>query len=205
MDLAGSWHAGTFVGIGSQAEYGLADVPLNGSLPVNPSSGYGIAKFAAGRLCSIRCRQTGMRFNWARVISVFGENDADHTLIKYLLNSFSSGETPELTECGQTWDYIYVKDCARAILSIGRKGTDGRTYCIGSGQPRKLRDYVTAVRDIAAPGAEIRFGVKDYYPHQPMFLSADIRELTEDTGFIPQFSFEDGIRDIIGKTNAKRS
>ena len=30
-----------------------------------------------------------------------------------------------------------------------------------------------------------------------MYLGADIRELTEDTGFMPEVSFADGIREVI--------
>jgi len=39
-----------FIGAGSQAEYGIATEPLRPETPVNPESGYGIAKYAAGKL-----------------------------------------------------------------------------------------------------------------------------------------------------------
>ena len=197
VELAHSWGAKAFVGVGSQAEYGHSNVPLNGSLPVNPESGYGIAKYASGKLCSLRCQQLGIRFNWARVLSVYGENDADHTLIMYLLKTLLKGDVPELTKCEQTWDYIYAEDCARAIISIGQRGKDGKTYCIGSGKPRKLREYVESLRDVIDPTLELRFGVKEYYPHQAMVLCADISELTADTGFVPRYSFEEGITKVV--------
>ena len=41
------------------------------------------------------------------------------------------------------------------------------------------------------------FGKKEYYPHQPMYLVADISELTADTGWKPQVSFVDGIKAIL--------
>jgi nucleoside-diphosphate-sugar epimerase len=37
-----------FVGVGSQAEYGIVTEPLKPETPVNPQSGYGIAKYTAG-------------------------------------------------------------------------------------------------------------------------------------------------------------
>ena len=197
VELANSWGAKAFVGVGSQAEYGHSDVPLNGSLPVNPESGYGIAKYASGRLCSLRCQQLGLRFNWARVLSVYGEKDANHTLIMYLLKTLLNGDVPELTKCEQTWDYIYAEDCARAILCIGQKGKEGKTYCIGSGKPRRLREYVETLRDVIDPALELRFGVKEYYPHQAMMLCADISELTADTGFVPEYTFEEGIAKVV--------
>lgn len=197
VDLAYSWGAKTFIGVGSQAEYGPKDVALIGSLPVNPESGYGIAKYAAGKLCSLRCQQLGLRFNWARILSVYGEHDADHTLIMYLLKTLLDGNVPELTKCEQVWDYIYAEDCARAILAIGTNGVANKTYCIGSGKPRQLKEYVETLRDIVDPTLELKFGVKDYYPHQPMVLCANISELTADTGFVPKYSFEDGISKVV--------
>ncbi|WII08519.1 NAD(P)-dependent oxidoreductase [Methanomassiliicoccales archaeon LGM-DZ1] len=200
--LAADWGAEAFVGTGSQAEYGPCDMKLSSRTPVNPESGYGIAKYAAGRMCRLLCGSLGIRFGWARVISVFGDRDADHTLIMYLIKSLLAGKTPELTGCDQIWDYIYAKDCAAALKAIGERGKDGTAYCIGSGKPRRLRDYVEAVRDIVAPGAELRFGVKPYYPHQPMMLAGDISELTEDTGFVPQYSFEEGIMNVLAYVRA---
>jgi nucleoside-diphosphate-sugar epimerase len=35
------------------------------------------------------------------------------------------------------------------------------------------------------------------YPHQPMYLCADISELTSDTGWKLEISFEEGVRRIL--------
>ena len=198
VDLAESWGAKAFVGAGSQAEYGHSEVSLNGSVPVDPTSGYGIAKYSAGKLCRLFCQQKGIRFNWARILSVYGENDADHTLIMYLIHTLLEGGVPELTKCEQMWDYIYSKDAAYALLCIGEKGVDGKVYCIGSGECRPLKAYVEDLRDAVDPSKEVRFGVKPYYPHQAMYLCADISELTADTGFRPRYGFKKGISELIG-------
>jgi len=204
VNLASSWGAKSFVGVGSQAEYGIANVPLNKDTPVNPESGYGIAKYAAGKLCELLCHQKKMKFNWARILSVYGPNDAEHTLIMYLIRSLQNNTIPELTECEQIWDYIYSKDCAKALLSIGHNGVDGRVYCIGSGERKTLKEYVKTLRDVVAPNNKLGFGMKSYYPHQPMFLTADISDLINDTNYSPNYSFEEGIKEIIKELNRSR-
>jgi len=186
-----------FVGAGSQAEYGVVKEPLNGNTPVWPESGYGIAKYAAGKLTRNLCAQTGIRHCWARILSTYGVNDGEVSLISYLIRTLREGGTPELTPCGQIWDYLNCEDAAKAFYAIGKSGKDGKTYCLGSGEPRSLKEYVSDVRDCIAPDSEIRFGAIGYYPHQPMFLAADIRELTEDTGWKPEKPFKDGIREIL--------
>ena len=43
----------------------------------------------------------------------------------------------------------------------------------------------------------MKYGVKGYYPHQPMHLVADLKELALDTGWEPTTLFIDGIKQII--------
>ena len=74
-----------FVGAGSQAEYGIQSVELTPDLPVSPESGYGIAKFAAGKLSAMLCKSLGIRHNWVRILSVYGPNDGENTLISYVI------------------------------------------------------------------------------------------------------------------------
>jgi len=186
-----------FIGAGSQAEYGIVTEPLRSETPVNPESGYGIAKYAAGKLGRLLCSQLDLQFNWVRILSVFGPLDSAHTLIMYTINELHTGRSPELTKCEQVWDYLYCDDAARALLAIGKNGVDGKTYPLGSGSWRKLSEYIEAIRDIIAPGVMLQFGKKEYYPHQPMYLCADISELTNDTGCKPEVSFEEGIKIVI--------
>jgi nucleoside-diphosphate-sugar epimerase len=186
-----------FIGAGSQAEYGIVSTPLRPDTPVNPQSGYGIAKYTAGKLGRLLCSQLGIRYNWMRVLSVFGPLDGSNTLIMYVVNELLSGRSPELTKCEQMWDYLYCDDAARAFLAAGDKGIDGKTYPLGSGNKRRLSEYLESLKNVVNPKGMLRFGEKEYYPHQPMFLCADISELTADTGWKPEMSFEEGIKRII--------
>ena len=196
VQLAHRLGCSVFVGAGSQAEYGIQNEPLSPGLPVRPESGYGIAKYAAGKLSALLCSSLGIRQNWVRIVSVFGPHDSEGTLISYLIREFSAGRSPELTRCEQIWDYLYADDAAEAFLAVAENGKDGKAYPLGSGTGRRLSEYVEDIRRIINPNVEIRYGAKDYYPHQPMHLVADITALTRDTGWRPQFSFEEGICQI---------
>lgn len=186
-----------FIGAGSQAEYGIQKVDLTPSLPVNPESGYGIAKYTAGKLANMLCQQLEIRFNWLRILSVYGKNDNSYTLISYVIRELKAGRSPKLTKCEQMWDYLHCDDAARAFLAVAEKGVNGKFYPLGSGQGRKLSEYVTDIRDAVAPDIKLSFGKKPYYPHQPMHLVADVSELEKDTGWKPQIEFSDGIQEMI--------
>lgn len=197
VELAHRCGCSVFVGAGSQAEYGIQSVELTPDLPVKPESGYGIAKYAAGKLSAMLCKSLGMRQNWVRILSVYGPNDGENTLISYVIRELKAGRSLELTKCEQTWDYLYADDAGDAILAVAVKGVDGKAYPLGSGQGRRLSEYIEDIRAIIDTSVEVRFGVKEYYPHQPMYLVADISKLTEDTGWKPIIKFSEGISCII--------
>ena len=182
-----------FVGAGSQAEYGVQSTKLSSSMPVQPESGYGIAKYAAGKLALMLCNQLGLKGNWVRIVSVYGPYDGEKTLIKYVINEFKAGRKPSLTNCEQIWDYLYSDDAGDAFVAVGEKGVNGRIYVLGSGKGLLLSDYIKQIRDVINPNAEIGFGEIEYFPHQPMHLVANIVDLSIDTGWKPLISFSEGV------------
>ena len=97
------------------------------------------------------------------------------------------------------WDYLYADDAADAILAIAEKGQDGKAYPLGSGKGRRLSEYIEDIHKSINPSVEIKYGTKDYYPHQPMHLVADIKEITEDMGWEPDCLFAQGVERIILK------
>lgn len=198
VQLAHRCGCSVFVGAGSQAEYGVQSVDLTPDLPVKPESGYGIAKYAAGKLSAMLCKSLGMRQCWVRILSVFGPNDGENSLISYLIREFKTGNSPQLTKCEQMWDYLYADDAADAILAVAEKGVDCKAYPLGAGNGRRLSEYVNDIKNAINPSIAVQYGAKEYYPHQPMHLVADISDLAKDTGWKPCVSFIEGIKATIG-------
>ena len=186
-----------FVTAGSQAEYGLCSAPLRPDTPTFPRTGYGIAKLAAGQLSRLLCAQLGMRHCHARILSVYGGADRPCSIVSTCVDSMLRGEAPALTDCTQVWDFLHVKDAARALYMILEKGLDGAVYPVGSGQARPLREYVLEIQKLTGCAAEPRFGARALAPDAVRYLCADISALTADTGFVPEVSFTQGVRQTI--------
>lgn len=200
--IAKSLDCKVFVGAGSQSEFGHVDGVLHPDMPCNPDNGYGAAKLAAYEMTKAYCGHLGIRQEWCRIISLFGPGDGDYTLISQAIHKLLSHEHLACTNGDQVWDYIYSKDAARAFHLVAESGKHGSIYCFGTGKTRTLREYIESIRNIIDPSAEIGFGEIDYYPNQVMHLEADISNLTKDTGFIPAYSFEEGIRETIASMNS---
>lgn len=197
VEAAGKLGCKCFVGAGSQAEYGRFEGKLNPEVPAFPENGYGIAKLCAGQLSRIRCSQLGIRHIWFRILSVYGRYDGEQTMIMSSIRKMLSGDSPEYTPAEQIWDYLYSEDAAAALYFAAERGRDGAIYCLGSGQARPLKEYIEIMRDEIAPGLLLKFGAKPYADKQVMYLCADISELQKDTGFVPRYSFEEGIRETV--------
>ncbi len=187
----------TFIGAGSQAEYGRVEGKLRPTTPAFPENGYGMAKLCAGQMSRVMCEQKGIRHIWARILSVYGPHDTATSMVMSTIGKLKSGEKPSFTPGEQIWDYMYSGDAAAAFVALAEKGKHGGIYCLGSGDPKPLKDYIETIRDVAAPGAPLGIGEVPYAPKQVMYLCADITALTEDTGFVPAVSFQEGIQETV--------
>lgn len=204
VDAAADLGCEVFIGAGSQAEYGRYEGMLNAKVPTFPENGYGMAKLCAGQMTRIRCEQRGIRHIWTRILSVYGPFDGSKTMIMSLIGKMLKGERASCTKGEQLWDYLYSKDAARMMYLLGAHGINGKTYCLGSGVAKPLREHIEKMRDIINPDAEVGFGDIEYSPLQVMNLCADISELQKDTGFEVQYSFQKGIMETIEWVRGKQ-
>lgn len=186
-----------FVGAGSQAEYGpvQADV-IHPDTPVNPNTPYGASKLAACQLSAMLCKELEIEHIWPRIFSVYGIYEKETAMVASSLRKMLKGLPAEFTPACQRWDYLYSKDAGRAFYLLGCKGIPGRIYCVGSGKARPLKEYIE-IMTMLTNAKDVRIGAKPYSSEGVMNLCADTKSLTEDTGFVPAYTFEEGIRETI--------
>lgn len=189
-----------FIGVGSQAEYGRFDGRLTPDTRTLPENEYGRAKLAAGIRSAELCRELGLRHSWVRVLSVYGPFDGRNTMIMSVIRGLLSGERVALTKGEQIWNYLYSGDAARALLMLGASSlsVQSRTYCLAGEAEGGLREYI--LRLCRAAGADeslLGFGEIPYGSAQVMYLTADISRLWHDVGFVPETTFDDGIKKTI--------
>lgn len=185
-----------FVMTGSQAEYGRKEIPVREDMEKKPENGYGMAKLCAEGMTRILCKEYGIKHIWPILFSVYGPCDATESLIDTSIRGLLKGKTLPYTKGEQKWDYLYSYDAARALLLLAEHGVDGEVYHVANGRTRQLKEYIEILYHEIAPEIVPRLGELDYGKNQVMFLGADITKLKDATGFEPQFTFEEGIRNI---------
>ncbi len=187
----------TFIGAGSQAEYGRVSEKIKPDTAVNPDIAYGIAKYAAGKLSAILCKDMGLRHIWGRIFSVYGPYDRKDSMVMHSLSKMSLNENVSFTPSEQIWDYMYSEDAASAFFMLGLKGKDQAIYCIGNGNSRPLFEYIEILERCTDTIGNVEIGKLPYGDNQVMRLEPDVTNLFEDVGFSPKFSFEEGIKNTI--------
>lgn len=182
---------------GSQAEYGFnaggSVLPDGSYKPADentltcPMNSYGSAKTAAMYLTRDLARHVGISWNWLRIFSLYGEYEHSHTMLSYLRSCLEKREVPDLSSCTQTWDFLDVKDAARAMTAVSEKGREGEVYNIANGDYRPLKDFTEIIRNRIAPDININYAPETAEP--VLSLRPSVEKLKNDTGWRPEIQF----------------
>lgn len=196
--LSKKYGCNTFFSVGSQAECGRVSARINSTTSDCPENAYAIAKCRTYDQLLTFCEQNNIRFCWPRLLSAYGPYDRPHTLIMSCIEACRNKVPMAMTPCEQIWDYIYASDVANAFYQISQKGIHGKKYSVSSGIGRPLKEYVRNIAS-AMNYMELLDGIGQiaYSSNQVMYLWGDIKELTEDTGFVPRVNFQKGINNTI--------
>lgn len=187
----------TFIGAGSQAEYGRHNEPLRGNTLCEPETAYGVMKLGACYGTRILCEKYDMRHIWPRILSGYGIYDnLDSMLIANILNALEGRELA-FSKGEQIWDFLFMDDIAEALFAMAERGKNNAIYPVGCGKPKVLKEYIEILCSKLGVWDEAALGRVPYGKKQIMYLAADISNLVADTGWTPKVEFEDGIQRVI--------
>lgn len=184
----------TFIGAGSQAEYGRVEGVISADTPAKPLSAYGMAKLSAGMLSGKLCAQYGMRHIWGRIFSVYGRNDNEGTMLDYAIGQFLNGQPAKFSAAAQMWNYLYETDAGAMFCLLGEKDVESGIYCVANPESAVLRTYIETLRDVFGANARCEFA-----PPAPgaIGLNVDMQKTVETIGYVPQVPFREGIEAVI--------
>ncbi len=191
---------GSFIGAGSQAEYGICKGEITEEHDENPVMEYGRAKLAVKRMALEYGKTIGMTVIWTRIFSAYGIGDSKETMIMTGLRKMLNNEDVDLTACTQMWDYINVEDVANAYLYIGMAHSG--VYNIASGDYRPLKEFVLEMKDAADSSSELNFGnVAGSLTGHGFMPNVD---RLKSLGWNPEIDFKTGISQIITYLKEKK-
>lgn len=197
LALAGYSRVNHFIGVGSQAEYGILSRKVSESAELNPTTSYGAAKLAAYLMTQKLCSQLKMSYSWVRIFSTYGPGDNAQWMIQAVASDLLNGKSPAVTEGTQIWDYLYVEDAAEALARIAMTSGGLGAVNLGSGVGIPVKEVVQELSRQINPEIKINYGAIPFRPDQVMHLEADISYLSSVTGWAPKTSLKEGLAKTI--------
>lgn len=181
-------------------------VPIPERHPKNPTSPYGLSKWAFEEFLRVQEKTSGIRsiclryFNacGASLDGLHGEAHIPETHIIPLAIAAALGKRKEFYLYGTTYptkdgtcvrDYIHIEDLCTAhmvALEALKSGHATDIYNIGTGYGNTNREVIEAVRTIS--GSNFPLIEKEKRAGDPNELVADVSKLTRELGWKPKYS-----------------
>ncbi|SEG57440.1 dTDP-glucose 4,6-dehydratase [Marinobacterium lutimaris] len=182
-----------------------------------PSSPYSASKASSDHLVRAWQRTYGLPTLVTNCSNNYGPYHFPEKLIPHMiLNALSGKPLPVYGDGNQIRDWLYVEDHARALVKVATEGAVGETYNIGGHNEKRNLEVVETICDLlqemVAPGTfastdwssdepiahyrDLITFVKDRPGHDVRY-AIDAGKIQRELGWVPQESFESGIRKTV--------
>ncbi|WP_414501899.1 dTDP-glucose 4,6-dehydratase [Zymobacter sp. IVIA_5232.4 C2] len=176
--------------------------------PYAPSSPYSASKAGSDHLVRAWHRTFGLPVLVTNCSNNYGPFHFPEKLIPHvILNALHGKPLPVYGDGSQIRDWLYVEDHARALYTVVSTGKVGETYNIGGHNEKRNLEVVETICDLLeelrpekVDGVQryrdlITF-VKDRPGHDARY-AIDADKIQRELGWVPQESFESGIRKTV--------
>ncbi|MCU0666114.1 MAG: dTDP-glucose 4,6-dehydratase [Candidatus Omnitrophica bacterium] len=194
LDLAREYKIERFIHISTDEVYGdIEKGKFREDFPLKPNSPYAASKAAADLLIKAYVRTYNLPAIIVRPSNNYGPWQYPEKLIPLVsLRALNNQKVPVYARGQNIREWLYVSDCAKAIMLILENGKLGEVYNLGSAQEKKNIDVVKSIlRILNKPESLIEF-VADRPGHDFRY-SLDFAKIRKQTGWCAQIGFQDGI------------
>lgn len=165
--------------------------------PLHTSSPYSASKASADLLVLAYHRTFKLPVSISRCSNNYGPYHFPEKLIPLMISrAFEDKSVPVYGKGENVRDWLYVKDHCAAIDLIMRKGREGEVYNVGGHNERANIDVVKTVLAIMGKSEDLIEFVTDRPGHDRRY-AIDPTKISEELGWTPETSFDDGIRETV--------
>ncbi len=165
--------------------------------PFNPSSPYSASKAAADLLVKSYVRTFKFPALTVRPSNNYGPWQYPEKFVPVIIyKALHDEKIPVYGRGINVREWLYVSDCASAVLRVMERGRIGEAYNIGSGNERRNIDVAKTILDILGkPHSLIEF-VQDRPGHDIRY-SLNFNKIKKELSWKPAMPFEKGMRETV--------
>lgn len=182
--------------------YGTAQyVPINEAHPLQPQSPYSASKIGADAMAMSFYNAFNLPVTIARPFNTYGPRQSARAVIPTIISQIAAGKTKiALGDLSPTRDFSFVKDTCRGIIQLSDSaGAIGKTVNIGSNCEISIGDTLQMIGRLMNSKAEAQNDKQRLRPEnsEVQRLWCDNTLIHSMTGYKPDYSLEDGLRETI--------
>lgn len=181
---------------GTCFEYDTDQKTLSESSPAKPKSLYASCKLGLHLILEQFSQLSGMDTAWVRFFYQYGPFEDERRLVSSVILSLLRNEPVNTTSGEQIRDFLHIEDVASAVCAVAKSKLTGPVN-IGSGQPVSVKEIVTTLEKLAGKPGLIRLGAIPQNPDDPKYICADNRKLKDNTGWKPQYTLNQGLKQTL--------
>ncbi|MFO8235065.1 MAG: NAD-dependent epimerase/dehydratase family protein [Bacteroidales bacterium] len=189
----------------SASVYGDAvEKPMTEEHPFNNKNFYGATKISGEAMCTAFNDRYGLKVIGLRYMNVYGPGQDQYAaysgVIPVMLNKISEGEAPVINGDGsQAYDFIYVKDVARANVIALKADVNFGYYNVGTEVQTAIRELCDIILKLKKSNLEVQ-----YIPYskddERQFVQSRIgskQKALQELGFDYKYDLESGLSELI--------
>jgi len=185
----------------SASVYGDAvEVPMTEDHPFNNRTFYGATKIAGEHMCRAFHHRYGLDYVALRYMNVYGPRQDDRgaytSVVMQVLERIDHGDRPVIFGDGsQSFDFIAVRDVARAVVLALTHGAPDQAYNVGTGVRTTVAELVRELLALTDSRLEPEFrdGPQRFVQHRVGSTEKATREL----GFRAEVTLRKGLQELI--------
>jgi len=189
----------------SASVYGDAvKVPMDEDHPFNNRNFYGATKISGEAMCRAFHDRYKLDYVGLRYMNVYGPRQDQHAVysgvVPIMLNKIAVGEHPAINGDGsQAYDFIYVRDVARAnVLALVSDATD-EFINVGTGIQTTVRELCDTLLELK--GSDLKVQYRPYSDDDNRRLVknriGDTRKASELLHFSSEYTLKEGLEELI--------
>jgi UDP-glucose 4-epimerase len=193
----------------SAAVYGNVEGCIDESTPTRPVSAYGASKLAMEGAAWLYSSAYGLPTVCLRLFNVYGPRQSPDSpyaaVIPLFVGQMLASQSPTIDgDGGQTRDFVFVTDAARAFMLAAERGdAAGDVFNIAGGRSISILDVYTSIRQQLGSLVPAIYG-----PPRPGDIhtsAADIRQAEARLGFCPETGLDEGTKETIEWFQARKN
>lgn len=179
-------------------------LPIKETSSVRPSNPYAMSKRLAEELCEFYANIYDLPVTTLRPFNVYGVGQNEKFLIPSIIRQVLDTQNIAVKDLAPKRDYVYLEDLLTALLATLGRSKGYHVYNIGSGTSLSVKEVIDIIQEAARTHKEIVCD-NEVRSNELLDVVADISKVGNELGWHPQYSFREGIENMIRSELGQRN